>query len=165
MNFVAKVVTLTIAIVACVLAGMFAFKRIALKASKVESAPHNVFVSFLDGFEDLQVTAYKDNFGWGGLETLSTSVRSLAPHLSNCRQYKKEGSDNFRFEVKVEVAQQRFRVVGILSGSEKNPEMAQCLRDKINEAKVEQIATLKNAPEDSYRLKIEVQNNVATETY
>lgn len=150
------------------LASGFAFIVIALarigfenSAFRAMNSEGSAFVSFVSDFEDFSKSGYHDTFGWGGGEIVRAAARELGNHLHLCRQYKLADDGAMRFEVKVSVGVRKFRVVGILEGSEKNPRMAACLRDKINATVIEKLSELQPASEDTYRLKVEVQSNIA----
>ncbi len=133
-------------------------ESLSLKAVPLD-AP-SPFVSFLGEAEDLRRGGEKDLFGWGGMIEVSKAASELDKYLKNCRQYRKNPDDAFRFDVKVDVKKSRFVVAGILQGMDKNEEMAACLRDRINDSRLARLRRLKEAPVDSYILKLEVRSNL-----
>jgi hypothetical protein len=118
-------------------------------------------VSYLADVEDLSDSKMKDMFGWGGLDLIQRASQSLAPFLQNCRARTQSpvlrAGMTFNFDVKIDVKKPGFAVTGILSGHDLEPDVATCLRDKINNLQISDFASLRAAKPKSYKLRLGVQ--------
>lgn len=138
----------------------FFHSPVALRATSLEGGEALGFVTFMESFEETSGSKMKDVFGWGALDLVSRASEALAPHLQACRarlENEAGGKLSFRFDVKVEVAKPGFVVNGLLEGADREPAMAACLRDKINNLKIGDFAHLRSAPPKSYKLRLGVQ--------
>jgi len=131
-----------------------------LRATSLDpSRPSSGFVSYMEKFEDFQESRLKNLFGWGGLDVVSQASQGMALELSACRvQLRNPASQQFfRFDVKVDVVRPGFVVNGLLDGAENEPDVATCLRDKINSLVIKEFGQLRSAAPKSYRLSLAVR--------
>lgn len=134
------------------------------------SAVPQAFVTFVTEFEDnaesttrLGPGVKRTRFGVGASGAIAEAARALAPVIQNCRQFKVAQSASLRLEAKIDLSRPGFRIVGLLDGATENPQMATCVRVKINAARFASLAMLKPVPESDYLLRLEVQSNLGTE--
>jgi hypothetical protein len=131
-----------------------------LRATSLNSArPSSGFVSYMENFEDFQENRLKNLFGWGGLDVVSQASQGMALDLSACRvRLRNEAAQQFfRFDVKVDVVRPGFVVHGLLDGAESEPDVATCLRDKINSLVIKEFRQLRAAAPKSYKLRLAVR--------
>lgn len=139
----------------------FSTGSFALKANSLERPEALGFVTFLGDVEDLSDSKMKDMFGWGGLDLIYRASQALAPHLQNCRAQLQSANISagftFRFDIKVDVKKPGFNVTGLLDGQDTEPDVATCLRDKINALQISDFAKLRAAQPKTYKLRLGVQ--------
>lgn len=139
----------------------FSTRGFTLKANSLERTEALGFVTFLGDVEDLSNSKMKDMFGWGGLDLIYRASQALAPHLQNCRAQLQatnvSAGFTFRFDVKVDVNKPGFNVTGLLDGQDTEPEVATCLRDKINGLQITDFSKLRAAQPKTYKLRLGVQ--------
>lgn len=132
-----------------------------MRASPLEGQEGLGFVTFLGDVEDLSGAKTKDMFGWGGLDLVYRAGQALAPQLQSCRANLRSTQPSpgfaFRFDAKVDVAKPGFVITGLIDGQDVEPEVATCLRDKINSLQIADFANLRAASPKSYKLRLGVQ--------
>lgn len=123
------------------------------------SGPTSGFVSYMEKFEDFQENRLKNLFGWGGLDVVSQASQGMALELNGCRaQLRNEAKQQyFRFDVKVDVVRPGFVVNGLIGGQDSEPDVAACLRDKINTLTIKEFRQLRAAAPKSYKLSLAVR--------
>lgn len=130
-----------------------------LRATSLNSGVSAGFVSYMETIEDYQESRLKNVFGWGGLDVVSQASQGMALELSACRaQLRNTASQQFfRFDVKVDVKRPGFVVHGLLDGADSEPDVATCLRDKINSIVIKEFGQLRSAAPKTYKLRLAVR--------
>lgn len=131
-----------------------------LRATTLNSAGSSSgFVSYMETVEDFQESRLKNLFGWGGLDVVSQASQGMALQLSSCRAQLRNAAAQqfFRFDVKVDVVRPGFVVSGLLDGADREPDVATCLRDKIESVVIKEFRQLRAAPPNTYKLRLAVR--------